>query len=88
MSRNDVGSWDGLYETLRDGAGNALSGNVVAMDTKQVLARRDKPLMVLLGVEDLIVVDTADALLIANRAHAERAPGDRRTQVPCYEDGL
>ena len=32
FSWNDVGSCDGLYETLRDGAGNALSGNVVAMD--------------------------------------------------------
>jgi mannose-1-phosphate guanylyltransferase len=68
---NDVGSWDGLWQSLRDGDGNALSGNVVAMDSKQVLARGDKRLMVLLGVEDLIVVDTPDALLVANRARTQ-----------------
>src|SRR5262249_4467200 len=68
FSWNDVGSWDGLWQTLRDVSGNALSGNVVAMDSKQILVRGDRRLMVLLGVEDLIVVDTADALLIANRA--------------------
>jgi mannose-1-phosphate guanylyltransferase len=68
---NDVGSWDGLWQTLRDGSGNALAGKVVAMDSKQVLARGDQRLMVLLGVEDLIVVDTPDALLIANRARTQ-----------------
>jgi mannose-1-phosphate guanylyltransferase/mannose-6-phosphate isomerase len=71
FSWNDVGSWDGLWQTLRDGDGNALSGNVVAMDSKQVLARGDQRLMVLLGVEDLIVVDTPDALLVANRARTQ-----------------
>ncbi len=68
---DDVGSWSGVWETLRDRAGNALSGKVVALDTKKVLARSDGRLMVLLGVEDLIAIDTADALLIANRARAQ-----------------
>jgi mannose-1-phosphate guanylyltransferase len=72
---NDVGSWDGLWQTLRAGDGNALSGNVVAMDSKQVLARGDQRLMVLLGVEDLIVVDTPDALLVANRARTQDVKG-------------
>jgi len=71
FSWNDVGSWDGLWQTLRDGAGNALSGKVVAMDSRQVLARGDQRLMVLLGVEDLIVVDTPDALLVANRSRTQ-----------------
>ncbi len=65
----------GLSESLRDGTGNALSANVVAMDTREVLAHGDKRLMVLLGVEDLIVVDTADALLIANRAARRTCAG-------------
>ncbi len=68
---NDVGSWDGLWQTLRDGTGNALAGKVVAIDSKQVLARGDQRLMVLLGVEDLVVVDTPDALLIANRGRTQ-----------------
>ena len=75
FSWNDVGSWDGLWQTLRDGAGNALSGKVVAMDSKQVLARGDQRLMVLLGVEDLIVVDTPDALLVAHRGRTQDVKG-------------
>ncbi|HKD68211.1 MAG TPA: sugar phosphate nucleotidyltransferase [Candidatus Binataceae bacterium] len=75
FSWNDVGSWDGLWQTLRDGEGNALSGNVVAMDSKQVLARGGQRLMVLLGVEDLIVVDTPDALLVANRSRTQDVKG-------------
>ncbi len=72
FSWNDVGSWDGLWQTLRDGAGNALSGTVVAMDSKQVLARGDgRRLMVLLGVEDLVVVDTPDALLVVSRGRTQ-----------------
>jgi hypothetical protein len=45
------------------------------MDSKQVLARGDQRLMVLLGVEDLIVVDTPDALLVANRARTQDVKG-------------
>jgi mannose-1-phosphate guanylyltransferase len=88
FSWNDVGSWDGLWQTLRDGAGNALSGKVVAMDSKQVLARGDQRLVVLLGVEDLIVVDTPDALLVADRARTQdvkRVIGElRRRRLTSY----
>jgi mannose-1-phosphate guanylyltransferase len=68
---NDVGSWDGLWQTLRDGSGNAIAGTVVAIDSKNILARGDQRLMVLLGVEDVIVVDTPDALLVANRERSQ-----------------
>ncbi len=68
---NDVGSWDGLWQTLRDRSGNATSGTVVAIDSKNVLARGDQRLMVLLGLEDVIVVDTPDALLVANRERTQ-----------------
>jgi mannose-1-phosphate guanylyltransferase len=85
FSWNDVGSWDGLWQTLRDRTGNAVSGNVVAMDSKQVLARGDQRLMVLLGVEDLIVVDTPDALLVANR---ERTQDVKRVIAELRRRGL
>ncbi len=68
---NDVGSWDGLWQTLRDRSGNATSGTIVAIDSKNVLARGDQRLMVLLGLEDVIVVDTPDALLVANRERTQ-----------------
>lgn len=68
---NDVGSWDGLWETLRDCSGNALAGKILPLDAKNVLARGDTRLIVLLGLEDLIVVDTPDALLVASRGRTQ-----------------
>jgi mannose-1-phosphate guanylyltransferase len=68
----DVGSWEGLWEALSDGAdGNVTLGNVIALDTNGVIARGGKRLMVLLGVSDLVAVDTGDAILIARRSQSQ-----------------
>ena len=67
----DVGSWDGLWAALRAGERNVFSGSVVALDCDGVLARADRRLMVLLGVEDLVAVDTGDAVLIARRSRSQ-----------------
>ncbi len=68
----DVGSWEGLFEALKpaDGA-NVLSGNVIALGAEGVLARGGKRLMVLLGVTDLVAVDTGDAILIARLSSSQ-----------------
>jgi mannose-1-phosphate guanylyltransferase len=68
---HDVGSWEGLWEALRGADSNAISGNVVAIDSEGVLARAGKRLTVLLGVNDLIVVDSGDAILIARRSRSQ-----------------
>ncbi|MGH7934626.1 MAG: mannose-1-phosphate guanylyltransferase [Candidatus Binataceae bacterium] len=68
---HDVGSWEGLWEALRGRSANALSGNVIALDAEGVLARGGERLMVLLGVSDLIAVDTGDAILIARRSQSQ-----------------
>jgi mannose-1-phosphate guanylyltransferase len=68
---HDVGSWEGLWEAMRGEGSNVLSGNVVALGADGVLARGGKRLMVLLGVSDLIAVDTGDALLIARRSESQ-----------------
>ena len=68
---HDVGSWHGLWEALRDTGGNALMGNVMALESEGVLARGGERLIVLLGVEDLVVVDDADALLVARRSRSQ-----------------
>jgi mannose-1-phosphate guanylyltransferase len=60
-------SWDGLLKAVASARGNVLRGNVIALDSADVLAHSDARLMVLLGVRDLIVVDTGDALLVAHR---------------------
>jgi len=68
---HDVGSWNGLWEALRDSGGNALMGNVMALESEGVLARGGERLIVLLGVEDLVVVDDTDALLVARRSRSQ-----------------
>ena len=69
---HDVGSWEGLWEALRGREANVLKGNVIALDCDGVLARGgDERLMVLLGVKDLVAVDTGDALLIASRESSQ-----------------
>jgi mannose-1-phosphate guanylyltransferase len=76
----DVGSWEGLWEALSGAAaGNVTIGNVLALDSQGVIARGGKRLMVLLGVSDLVAVDTGDAILIARRSQSQevrRVPGE------------
>jgi mannose-1-phosphate guanylyltransferase len=68
----DVGSWEGLWEALSDGAdGNATVGNVIALDAHGVIARGGQRLMVLMGVSDLVAIDTGDAILIARRSQSQ-----------------
>jgi mannose-1-phosphate guanylyltransferase len=69
---HDVGSWEGLWEALGGRESNVLKGEVIALDCEGVLARGGKErLMVLLGVKDLVAVDTGDALLIAGRKSSQ-----------------
>ncbi len=70
---NDVGSWDAVYElTKRDEAGNAASSDAISVDsTGNFIDARGK-VVALLGVKDLIVIDTPDALLIADRHRAQQ----------------
>lgn len=71
---DDVGSWAAAFElAAKDGADNAtLAGDLLAIDAGGCLAsaRADK-LVVLLGVHDLVVVDTDDALLVLPRSRAQ-----------------
>jgi mannose-1-phosphate guanylyltransferase/mannose-1-phosphate guanylyltransferase/mannose-6-phosphate isomerase len=64
----DVGSWSTLWDiALRDGAGNALFGDVLVENTKSSYIRSEGPLVATIGVDDLVVVATADAVLVANK---------------------
>ena len=72
---HDVGSWQGLWEAMRGGGTNVLSGNVVVLGSGGVLARGGDRLMVLLGVDDLVAVDTGDAILIARRSRSQEIRG-------------
>src|SRR5262249_5153786 len=70
--RSDIGSWDAVYAVTRqDGSGNALHGPAVARDARNCLVHAEDRLTAILGIEDLVVVTTADAVLVLPRRRAE-----------------
>ena len=69
---SDVGSWSALWETAdRDGDGNVLQGRVINKGSRNCYLRSEHRLVVGLGVENLVVVETDDAVLIADRSKAQ-----------------
>lgn len=70
---NDVGSWHAVHEiSEQDKNGNALQGNVVALDCKNSLIRAEKRLVAAIGIENICVIETADAVLIAKSDQTQR----------------
>jgi mannose-1-phosphate guanylyltransferase len=73
MGWSDVGSWDAVHALgPADADGNVLAGDVVAPDSRNCLVRSDGPVVVALGVEDLIVVATERAVLVVRRGESQR----------------
>ena len=68
---HDVGSWEGLWQALRGRSRNLLMGNVLEIGADGVLARTRNHLMVLLGVKDIVAIETPDVILIANRTQSQ-----------------
>lgn len=70
---SDIGSWDALHDRLpHDEDGNAIAGDVVALDARGCLIRSDGPVIAAIGVNDLVIVATADAVLVVPRDQAQR----------------
>jgi mannose-1-phosphate guanylyltransferase len=70
---NDVGSWNAVYQLQkRDANGNACRADVLIESSAGNYVDAEKKLVALLGVKDLIIVDTPDALLIADRSRAQQ----------------
>jgi len=64
---DDIGSWESLWKmSKKDNNGNSLSGRVLAEDTKNSLIWSDHKLVVAIGLENIVVVETKDAVLVAN----------------------
>lgn len=63
---SDIGSWQALWEVSQKNAqGNVLSGDVMAEDVSNSLVRSEHRLVAAVGLEDTMVVETADAVLVA-----------------------
>ncbi len=68
---NDVGSWEAVYELSRkDENGNSFTGEVFVENSLNNYVSATKP-VALVGVDDLVIVDTPDALLVANRRKSQ-----------------
>ena len=69
---SDVGSWKSLWESEdKDSLGNVIQGNVISKESTNCYLRSENRLLVTLGLKDLILVETSDATLIANKTHSD-----------------
>ncbi len=65
---SDVGAWSALWEIgAKDAAGNAIEGDVVAVGTRDTLVRAESRLVACVGVRDMVIVETPDAVLVAHK---------------------
>lgn len=65
---SDIGAWSALWEIgAANGDGNVIEGDVIAHDTRDSYLRSDSRLVATVGVDNLVVVETADAILVADR---------------------
>ncbi|MDY0213413.1 MAG: mannose-1-phosphate guanylyltransferase/mannose-6-phosphate isomerase [Desulfuromonadaceae bacterium] len=65
---NDIGSWSALWDVSdKNVAGNSISGDVIEVDTHNCMLRSERRLIAAIGLNDMIVVETADAVLVAHR---------------------
>jgi mannose-1-phosphate guanylyltransferase len=70
---SDIGSFEALHlASSPDADGNAVAGAGLALDAKGCLIRSEGPLVVAIGVEDLVIVATDDAVLVVPRAQSQR----------------
>ncbi len=70
---SDIGSWTALWEVCeKDKANNSIVGDVKAMSTENCLIRAENKLVATIGVKDLVVVETKDAVLVAHKDHVQK----------------
>jgi len=90
---NDVGSWSALWDVAeRDGDGNAHHGDVIAVDTRNSYAYAQR-LVALVGVDDVVVVETDDAVLVARKDRVQevkqvvaRLKDEQRSQAVLHRE--
>ncbi len=69
---NDVGSWDQWAENFAtDNEGNLLKGDALAIDSAGCVLRSHDRLIAAVGLKDVVVIDSGDALLVVSREHVQ-----------------
>ncbi len=70
---SDIGSWTALHDVLpHDANGNILHGDITCIETKNSMIRAEHRLVATVGVQDLIVIETADAVMVAHKDYAQK----------------
>jgi mannose-1-phosphate guanylyltransferase/mannose-6-phosphate isomerase len=90
---NDVGSWSALWAvSVQDRDGNARHGDVITVDTRNSYAYARR-LVALVGVDDIVVVETDDAVLVAHKDQVQqvkevvsRLKAEQRSQVALHRE--
>jgi len=72
MGWSDIGSWEALWATAeRDASGNATKGDVLHHGTRNSYLRSEGPLVAAVGIEDVVVVATQDAVLVSHKSASQ-----------------
>ena len=70
--RSDIGSWDEAYRiSEKDEQGNVVVGNVILKDVRNSIVQSNDKVVGLIGVEDLIVINTDDAILVCKKGKSQ-----------------
>jgi mannose-1-phosphate guanylyltransferase/mannose-6-phosphate isomerase len=70
---SDIGSWSSLWQaTEADAAGNVTSGDIHLEDVRGSYIRADSRMVAVIGVDDMVIVETADAILVTKKEHAQK----------------
>ncbi len=69
---NDLGAWEAVWQVAnKDAAGNATTGDAIVSDSRNTLVHATSRLVSVVGLEDVVVVETADAVLVASREKSQ-----------------
>lgn len=69
---NDLGAWDALWDVQeKDASGNVTSGDVLTVETSNSYIQAQSRLVAAVGMNDAVIVETADAILVANRTSVQ-----------------
>ncbi|ACB32898.1 mannose-1-phosphate guanylyltransferase/mannose-6-phosphate isomerase [Leptothrix cholodnii SP-6] len=69
---NDLGAWDAVWQAAtKDAAGNAAFGDVIAQDSRNTLVHATSRLVSVVGLDDVVVIETPDAVMVADRSRSQ-----------------
>jgi len=89
---NDVGSWSSLWEVSdKDAQGNRVHGDVMTLDTRNSLLHSESRLVASIGLDDIVVIETDDAVMVASKERvqdvkkiAERLKEEKRSEAEAH----